>query len=93
MQIMLWIAIGLVSGWATGRVLKESGYGILTHVVIGIAGALSGGLLTRRLEFAASDAASFTFVVAISGAILLQGIAGLGPRRKAVSAAHQKRES
>src|SRR5437868_9790503 len=51
MHILWWIIVGLIAGWATGKIMKGEGYGTLMDIVIGIAGALLGGFIMRTLGF------------------------------------------
>jgi uncharacterized membrane protein YeaQ/YmgE (transglycosylase-associated protein family) len=66
-----WICVGLVAGWATGKLMKGGGYGALMDIVIGIAGAVMGGFLMRTLGFAGSGGFIYTVIVAIIGAVVL----------------------
>jgi len=38
MYFLSWIIIGLITGWLTGKLLKEGGYGPIMNIVMGIAG-------------------------------------------------------
>jgi uncharacterized membrane protein YeaQ/YmgE (transglycosylase-associated protein family) len=43
--IILWIVVGLVAGWAAGRIMKGGGYGVISDILLGIVGAsLAAGL-------------------------------------------------
>ena len=66
-----WICVGLVAGWATGKILKGSGYGALADIVIGILGALVGGFVMRAIGFAGSGGFLYTVFVAVLGAMIL----------------------
>ncbi|MBA2684864.1 MAG: GlsB/YeaQ/YmgE family stress response membrane protein [Gemmatimonadaceae bacterium] len=66
-----WICVGLVAGWATGKLMKGSGYGALMDVVIGVAGAVMGGFLMRTLGFAGAGGFIYTVIVAVIGAVVL----------------------
>lgn len=66
-----WICVGLVAGWATGKLMKGGGYGALMDIVIGIAGALLGGFLMRTLGFSGSGGFIYSVLVAILGAVIL----------------------
>lgn len=77
MHILWWIIVGLIAGWATGKIMKGSGYGPLMDIVIGIVGAVVGGFLMRFLGFAGHGGFIYTILVAIGGAILLTAIARL----------------
>ncbi len=64
MYFIYMILVGLVAGWATGKIMKGSGYGILMDIVLGIAGAIVGGWimsflgLPRQIATRASSARS-----------------------------------
>jgi len=66
-----WICVGLVAGWATGKLTNGGGYGVLMDIVIGIGGAVLGGFLMRTLGFAGSGGFIYTVIVAVLGAVVL----------------------
>ncbi len=69
---MIWlICVGLVAGWATGKILKGSGYGPLADIVIGILGAIIGGFVMRAIGFAGSGGFIYSVFVAVLGAMIL----------------------
>ena len=51
MHLLWWIIVGLIAGWATGKIMRGSGYGPLMDIVIGIVGAVVGGWIMRALGF------------------------------------------
>ena len=52
---LLWvILVGLIAGWAAGKIMKGSGYGTLGDIVLGILGGIVGGWLVRLLGFSSS---------------------------------------
>ena len=76
MYFLSWILVGLVAGWLAGKMLKGDGYGPIMDIVMGIAGAVVGGLLMRSAGFSGYLGAIGTTLVAIIGAILLTLLAG-----------------
>lgn len=74
MFIIWWIIVGLIAGWATGKIMRGSGYGALTDILLGIAGALVGGWIMRAVGFAGRGGIIYTVLVAIGGAIVLTWI-------------------
>jgi uncharacterized membrane protein YeaQ/YmgE (transglycosylase-associated protein family) len=68
--LVLWILIGLIAGWAAGKIMKGSGYGILADIGLGIVGAIVGGFLLRLLGVHGYGIVGTT-VVATLGAIFL----------------------
>lgn len=68
--VVWWIVIGLIAGWAAGRIMKGSGYGVLIDIALGIAGAVVGGLLLGLLGVHGEGPIG-TIIVAIFGAVFL----------------------
>jgi uncharacterized membrane protein YeaQ/YmgE (transglycosylase-associated protein family) len=81
MAILWWIIVGLVAGWATGKIMKGGGYGFIGDVLLGIAGALVGGFIARHFGLGGRIARHLgmgvhggmiaTILVAIVGSIIL----------------------
>ena len=71
MHVLWWIIVGLIAGWATGKIMRGSGYGVLMDIVIGIVGAVIGGWIMSALGFSARGGMIYTILVAILGAVLL----------------------
>ena len=76
-NIIWWVIVGLIAGFATGKIMKGEGFGTLTDIVLGIAGALVGGFIMRLLGFAGEGGMIYTILVAIGGAALLTWIVRL----------------
>ena len=73
---LLWVIIvGLVAGWATGKIMKGSGYGPLMDIVLGIVGGILGGWVIRLLGFSTGGGLIPSILVAILGAVILVAIA------------------
>ncbi|MGH7626362.1 MAG: GlsB/YeaQ/YmgE family stress response membrane protein [Gemmatimonadaceae bacterium] len=77
MFIIWWIIVGLIAGWATGKLMKGTGYGAGMDIVVGIVGALVGGFIMRALGFAGRGGLIYTICIAILGAILVTWIVRL----------------
>jgi uncharacterized membrane protein YeaQ/YmgE (transglycosylase-associated protein family) len=71
MAVVWWIIVGLIAGWATGKIMRGAGYGAVMDIVIGIIGAVVGGWIMRELGFAGQGGMIYTILVAIGGAIVL----------------------
>jgi uncharacterized membrane protein YeaQ/YmgE (transglycosylase-associated protein family) len=70
-SIIVWIIIGLIAGWLTGKLMKGSGYGALMDIVVGIVGALIGGFLAAHLGFGGDHGMIMSIVIAVIGAVIL----------------------
>lgn len=71
MHFLWWIIVGLIAGWATGKIMRGSGFGPLMDIVIGIVGAIVGGWIMRAVGFAGQGGMIYTILVAIGGAVVL----------------------
>jgi uncharacterized membrane protein YeaQ/YmgE (transglycosylase-associated protein family) len=69
-NLIYWIVVGLIAGWAAGRIMKGGGYGPLMDIVLGIVGAVVGGWLMGILGIYAGGLIG-TIIVAIIGAVFL----------------------
>ncbi len=69
-NIIVWIIVGGIAGWITGR-LMGGGYGFIGDIVLGLIGAFIGGFIVSL--FGVSGTAGFwsTLIVAIIGSIIL----------------------
>jgi uncharacterized membrane protein YeaQ/YmgE (transglycosylase-associated protein family) len=65
------ILVGLVAGWATGKIMKGGGYGVLVDILLGIAGAIFGSWVLGLLGIYSSGGLIPSILVAILGAVLL----------------------
>jgi uncharacterized membrane protein YeaQ/YmgE (transglycosylase-associated protein family) len=79
--LLWWIIVGLVAGWATGKIMGGTGRGFLMDIVLGIAGAIVGGWLMRVVGFAGRGGMIYTILVAIGGAVVLTFLYRLVTRR------------
>ena len=75
MYLLAWIVIGAVVGWGTGRVFQGNGYGPFMDTLMGIGGAVVGGLLTRSAGFGGYGGTIITALVAMVGAVLVTMLA------------------
>jgi uncharacterized membrane protein YeaQ/YmgE (transglycosylase-associated protein family) len=72
-----WIIVGLIAGWATGRIMKGSGYGPIMDIVLGIIGAVLGGWIMTSLGVGVGGGLVGSIIVAIIGAVILVWIVRL----------------
>jgi len=70
MEIIWFILIGLVAGWLAGQITKGSGFGIVGDIVLGVLGAVLGGVLFNVLELPWGGLVG-RLIVATIGAVLL----------------------
>jgi uncharacterized membrane protein YeaQ/YmgE (transglycosylase-associated protein family) len=53
-EIVWFLLIGLAAGWLAGQLTKGSGFGAVNDMIVGILGAIVGGLLFRLLGLSAT---------------------------------------
>jgi len=76
-QIAVWFIVGLLGGTLTGIIVRgeKRGFGLKTNLVLGLAGAMVGGLLFRLLGlFPNLDKIAISLrdiVAAFSGSLLI----------------------
>jgi uncharacterized membrane protein YeaQ/YmgE (transglycosylase-associated protein family) len=68
--LIWWVVVGLIAGWAAGKIMKGGGYGVVVDIILGIVGAVFGGWLVGVLGIHAGGLIS-TILVAILGAVIL----------------------
>ena len=69
-NLIYWILVGLIAGWAAGKLMKGGGYGTVMDIVLGIVGAVVGGRLLGLLGIYAGGLIG-TINVANIGAVFL----------------------
>jgi uncharacterized membrane protein YeaQ/YmgE (transglycosylase-associated protein family) len=67
---IVWVIIGLIAGWAAGKIMKGSGYGVVVDIILGIVGAVVGGWLMGLLGIYSGNLIGTT-IIAIIGAMFL----------------------
>ena len=49
--IIWWIVVGLIAGWAAGKIMKGGGYGVIADILLGIVGGIIGGWVVSLVGF------------------------------------------
>jgi uncharacterized membrane protein YeaQ/YmgE (transglycosylase-associated protein family) len=75
--LVVWILIGLIAGWAAGKVMKGGGYGVLVDILLGLCGSVVGGWVFHALGLWAGGGLVGSFIIAFIGAVLLVWISRL----------------
>ena len=69
---LIWlILVGLIAGWAAGKIMGTGGYGPAMDILLGIGGAIVGGFLLRLVGLYSSGGLISEIIVAILGAVFL----------------------
>lgn len=65
------VIVGLIAGWATGQIMKGSGYGALTDILLGIVGAIIGSRILGLVGIYSTGGLVPNILVAVVGAVIL----------------------
>jgi uncharacterized membrane protein YeaQ/YmgE (transglycosylase-associated protein family) len=69
MSFIAWIVLGLVAGFIVGKLVNKSGKGMFWDIVLGIVGAVVGGLLLNVIGMAGVTGLNmYSLLVAVIGA-------------------------
>ncbi|MFE0014237.1 GlsB/YeaQ/YmgE family stress response membrane protein [Mesorhizobium sp. NPDC059054] len=83
MGIISWIILGVIAGFIGSKIVNKSGQGFLMDIVLGIVGAIVGGVIFSA--FGASGVTGlniYSLIVAVIGAIVvLWGYHAINGRR------------
>jgi uncharacterized membrane protein YeaQ/YmgE (transglycosylase-associated protein family) len=75
MNLISWLVLGLIAGFLASMVMNKRGEGLLLDIVLGIVGAVMGGLLFRAVGIAGVTGLNlWSILVAVVGAVLLLGV-------------------
>jgi uncharacterized membrane protein YeaQ/YmgE (transglycosylase-associated protein family) len=79
--IIAWLVVGLIAGWAAGKVSRGHGFGLIGDLVVGLVGALVGGLVAG-LFIQGSVGFIGSIIIAFLGAIILLALLRLVTGRR-----------
>ncbi len=82
--IIAWLLVGLIAGWAAGKVSRGHGFGLIGDLVVGLIGALIGGLVAGAF-IQGSVGFVGSIIVAFLGAIVLLALIRLLSGRRTTS--------
>ena len=77
MGFIWWIIVGLIAGWAAGKIMRGGGYGVLVDIILGILGGVLGGWIFGLLGIWPAGGMIGSIIVAFVGAVILVGITRL----------------
>jgi uncharacterized membrane protein YeaQ/YmgE (transglycosylase-associated protein family) len=72
MSVISWIILGVIAGFLGSKIVNKSGQGLIMDIVLGIVGAIVGGLIFSA--FGASGVTGlniYSLIVAVIGAIVV----------------------
>lgn len=72
MSIISWIILGVVAGFLGSKIVNKSGQGIVLDIVLGIVGAVVGGLIFSAFGAAGVTGLNlYSLIVAVVGAVVV----------------------
>ncbi len=77
MEILWFLIIGLIAGWAAGEIVRGHGFGIVGNIVVGIIGALLGGYLFQMLNIGTYGLLGSLLTATVGAVLLLLLINGI----------------
>jgi len=75
-NLLVWLIVGAVIGWAAGLVLGERN-GVVVNIIVGVVGAMIGGLIFGGPTINQSVLSLNAMLISLVGAIILLGIVHL----------------
>jgi uncharacterized membrane protein YeaQ/YmgE (transglycosylase-associated protein family) len=85
MGILSWIILGVIAGYLGGKLVHNSGQGMINNIVLGIVGAMVGGFLASNIFGfdGVSGVNIWSILVATGGAVLTLVVYGALTKNKA----------
>jgi uncharacterized membrane protein YeaQ/YmgE (transglycosylase-associated protein family) len=78
MGLIVWLIIGGIVGWLASMIMRtDAQQGVLLNIVVGIVGAVIGGLILGRGNINNAGLSVSTFLVSLLGAVVLLAIVNL----------------
>jgi len=72
MGLISWIIVGLIAGYIGSRIVNKSGEGLMRDTLLGVLGALVGGIIFQQLGYAGVTGVNlWSILVAVIGAVIL----------------------
>jgi uncharacterized membrane protein YeaQ/YmgE (transglycosylase-associated protein family) len=72
MSIIGWIVLGLIAGFIGSKIVNKSGEGMLMDIVLGIVGAIVGGVIFSFFGSAGVTGLNiYSLIVAVIGSIVV----------------------
>jgi uncharacterized membrane protein YeaQ/YmgE (transglycosylase-associated protein family) len=79
--VIAWLVVGLIAGWLAGTVMKGSGFGMLTDILVGLIGSFLGGLLMSFFVEGSTGFWGSIFVAFLGACVLIALVRALSGRR------------
>ncbi len=77
MNLIMFLIIGLAAGWFAGQLMKSGDGGVVTNLIVGVIGAMIGGVIFRFLSIAATGAVGELISATVGAMVLIWGLRAL----------------
>lgn len=71
MHLLWFLIIGAIAGWLAGKITRGHGFGLLTNLIVGVVGAVIGGLLFGLVGMEAVGTIGELFSATVGAVVLL----------------------
>ena len=70
MEYFWMVLVGMIAGWLAGQFMTGKGFGVIGDILVGVIGALIGGILFEKAGLFAGSSMIGSLIVATTGAII-----------------------
>lgn len=74
MNLIMFLIIGLAAGWFAGQLMKSGDGGVISNLIVGVIGAMIGGVIFRFLSIAATGAIGELISATVGAMVLIWGL-------------------
>lgn len=74
MNLIMFLIIGLAAGWLAGQLMKSGEGGLVSNLIVGVIGAIVGGVIFRFLSIAATGAIGELISATVGAMVLIWGL-------------------
>ncbi|MGD9855561.1 MAG: GlsB/YeaQ/YmgE family stress response membrane protein [Planctomycetaceae bacterium] len=71
MRLLWFLMIGAVAGWLAGKITRGRGFGLLMNLIVGVCGAMVGGLLFGLVGMTAVGLIGELFTATVGAIVFL----------------------
>ena len=68
------LAVGLVAGWLAGQIMKGKGFGLIGNMIVGVVGAIFGGVIFDVLGLSPSGTMGSLLTATVGAIVLLYAL-------------------
>ena len=70
MEYFWMVLVGMIAGWLAGQFMTGKGFGVVGDILVGVIGALIGGILFEKAGLFSGSSMIGSLIVATTGAII-----------------------